>query len=163
MFRKILPFLILLLTLLLDQTILPVFVEHWALPSFLFCSIIVLGLLLGRTRGLLYGLIGGLLTDVLVATPLGLLTLIYAGCGYLSGIAGRRFQRYVLTVAVTPLLCLLIREAGLAFYAYLAGQFLNNQTLSQALMRVGIETVLCQFIYLLYNVMLRPKWSRYAA
>lgn len=161
--RRLLPFVILFFSLLLDVSILPPLISHWAMPILLLDSVIVLGLLLGRTRGILYGMIAGVLLDILVCEPIGLMTMLFAVCGYLSGIAGRKFQRYLLTVAVTPILCLLFFEAATAFYALLAGATVTGVAAGRALARVGIQTALCQLLYLFYNFLLKPKWSRYAA
>ena len=98
--RRFLPLILVLAALLLDISVVPILVSHWAVPSLSLCTVCVLGLLLGRTRGSLYGLIGGVLMDVLVGYPLGLKAVLYILSGYLCGVAGRKFQRYLLTVPV---------------------------------------------------------------
>ena len=163
MFRRFLPIVLIVFALLLDTSVLPVFVSHWAMPLLLLCTVIVLGLLLGRTRGILYGMIAGLLMDTMVSYPLGLFAVLYLICGYISGIAGRKFQRYLLTVAVTPVICCTIFECGVAGYAYLAGQNFDGASFLHAVLRIAVETALCQLLYLVYNAILKPKWSRYAA
>ena len=161
--RRFLPLLLIVIALLIDTSIVPVLVVHWAVPMVLFTTVIVLGLLLGRTNGLLYGMISGLLMDIVVGYPLGLMSILYMLAGYLSGVAGRKFQRYLLTVVIAPILCFSIYEVTMAVYVYVAGQALDAVVMQQALARIAIETVLAQLMYLLYNRMLRPSWSRYAA
>lgn len=161
--RRFLPLVLVLAALLIDISVLPMLVVHWAVPGLTLCTVCVLGLLLGRTRGLLYGMVGGVLLDVLVGYPVGLKAILYILSGYLCGVAGRKFQRYLLTVLVAPALCFLIYEGAMVVYLFMAGRLFSGQEMLRTLGRAGIETVLCQIIYLLYNKMLRPTWSRYAA
>lgn len=161
--RRIWPAILITLTLLIDTSVLPMLTRHWAVPLMLYSTVIVLGLLLGRINGLLYGMIGGLLMDILVGYPLGLMAVVYMVAGYLSGMAGRKYQRFLLTVVLTPALCFLAYEITMAVYMFFAGQTIDAPAMSNALMRVVIQTVLTQFLYLLYNRLLKPKWSRYAA
>lgn len=163
MFRRVLPLILLVVAVLADTALIPVLSVSPLMPLTSLVSVIVMGLLLGRTRGSLYGMIGGLLVDISVGTPLGLRTVLYLGCGYASGVAGRKFQRYAITPVITPLVLLSVCEAVLMLYLYMAGQTASAEMLRDALLRVGIETVLAQFMYLLYDRILKPSWSRYAA
>ena len=61
MFRRILPVILVLLMLLVDCTVLPVFVTGSLTPLLTLLTVHCLGLLLGRSSGALYGLIAGLL------------------------------------------------------------------------------------------------------
>ncbi|MEF9973940.1 MAG: rod shape-determining protein MreD [Clostridia bacterium] len=160
--KRFLPIILVLVTLLLDLSVVPMIAIHWAVPLLLLPTVIVLGLLLGRTRGLLYGMIGGLLVDILAGYPMGFMAILYMLLGYLAGLSGRKFQRYLLTVVMTPLVCLSIFEISMAVYQFISGQQMTLDNLVQALARIGIETVLAQFMYLLYNRLLRPTWQRYA-
>ena len=161
--RRFLPLILVLAALLLDISVVPILVSHWAVPSLSLCTVCVLGLLLGRTRGSLYGLIGGVLMDVLVGYPLGLKAVLYILSGYLCGVAGRKFQRYLLTVPVEPALCFILYECTMIVYLFMAGRQFSGGDMLRTLGRIAIETLLCQFFYLWFNRMLRPKWSRYAA
>lgn len=163
MLRRIMPYILLLVAMLLDTAILPVLTDSPLVPVLTLVSVIALGLLMGRTRGALYGIIGGLLTDVLVGYPLGLRTLLYLGCGYASGVAGRKFQRYAITPVVTPILCLAAYEGAMITYMYMLGQTIPWLFLRNALIRAGLETLLAQLLYLLFDKILKPSWSRYAA
>ncbi len=160
--RRILPGVLVVLALLIDTSVVPALVAHWAVPMLTLVTVSVLGLLLGRTRGLLYGMIGGLLLDISVGGAFGLYTALMLLTGYLSGVAGRKFQRYLLTVVLAPAACFFIFEAAMVVFVFMAGQDVDGEALRNAMARVFIETVLAQFMYLLYNRLLRPKWSRYA-
>lgn len=161
--RRLLPFFLVWGMFLLDTSVIPIFAVHWAVPMLLLTTVIVLGLLLGRTNGLLYGMIGGLLMDIIVGYPLGMMAIAYAVLGWVAGFAGFRFQRYLLTVAITPAICLAAFELVMIGYAFLQGQTIDQSVFQYAGARVAIETVLAQVLFLLYNRMLKPTWSRYAA
>lgn len=141
---------------------LPVLIQSQYLPMMTLITTIEFGLLLGRTRGSLYGMIGGLLIDLLTGYPMGLRTLLYISSGYVSGVAGRRFQRYLLTPVVAPLICFIGYEVALGTYAALSGASVGGADIRSALIRVAIQVVLIQPLYLLFDRMLKPSWSRWA-
>lgn len=155
------PFLLLLLSVLLDISVLPLVIPRFALMVSLM-TVVTLGLLLGRTRGALYGLIGGLLMDVLVGSQFGLTTLVYVACGYISGIAGRKYQRYLLTTLIAPLICYLLYELVMVGYVYMVNAQVEMLIVRDALILVLVQVALTQLLYLLYNRILKPSWSRYA-
>jgi len=160
--RRFLPVILLLVSVLLDLTVLPILIRSQYIPMMTLITVIELGLLLGRTRGSLYGMIGGLLIDILTGYPMGLRTVLYIASGYVSGFAGRRFQRYLLTPVVAPLLCILGYEAAMGVYAALSGAGIDGADIRAALLRVVLQVVLVQPLYLLYDRMLKPSWSRWA-
>lgn len=160
--RRFLPPILILVSALLDLAVLPVLIQSPYLPMMTLITTVELGLLLGRTRGSLFGMIGGLLIDLMTGYPMGLRTVMHIASGYVSGFAGRRFQRYILTPVVAPLLCFVGYEAVMAAYAALSGATVSGADLKDALIRVGIQVVLVQPLYLVFDRMLRPSWSRWA-
>ena len=160
--RRFLPVILTLVSVLLDLAVLPILIWSQYLPMMTLITVIALGLLLGRTRGSLYGMIGGLLIDILTGYPMGLRTVLYIASGYVSGFAGRRFQRYILTPVVAPLLCGLGYEAVTGLYAALSGAGIDGAFIRAALIRVAVQVVLVQPLYLLYDRMIKPSWSRWA-
>jgi rod shape-determining protein MreD len=163
LFRRIVPFLLVFLAMLLDTSVLPFLVTSAYLPMLSLMSVACIGLLLGRTRGTLYGMIAGLMIDITVSTPLGVMTLLYAATGFVCGVAGRKFQRYVITTVVAPLVCFLGYEAFMVVYSAAAGLEITGMLIRQAVTRAAIETALAQLMYLAYDKMIQPVWSRYAA
>ncbi len=160
--RRLLPVILLLVSVLLDLAVLPVLLDSRYLPMMTLITVIELGLLLGRTRGSLYGMIGGLLIDILTGYPMGLRTVLYIVSGYVSGFAGRRFQRYILTPVVAPLICFLGYEATMGITAALSGAGIDGADIQAALIRIALQVVLVQPLYLLYDRMIKPSWSRWA-
>ena len=160
--RRFLPLILLLMLVLLDLAVLPFLVQSQYLPMVTLIGTVEFGLLLGRTRGSLYGMIGGLLIDILTGYPMGLRTVLYIASGYVSGVAGRRFQRYILTPVVAPLISFLGYEAATGVYAWLSGAAVGGSDIRAALIRVAIGVVVVQPLYLLFDRILRPSWSRWA-
>ncbi len=160
--RRFLPVLLLIVSLMLDTSVVTQFWIARYAPLFTLMSVVVFGLLLGRTRGSMYGMIAGLLMDISIGQMLGLYTAQFLICGYLSGLAGRRYQRYVLTPVVMPLICFSLYELAMTITRYLSNGFFDTQTLRDGLIRVPVAVVMTQIIYLLYNRIFRPTWSRYA-
>lgn len=162
MFRRLLPLLLLIVTLLIDISVVPMIWATRYVPMFSLMTVVVLGLLLGRTRGSMYGLIGGLMLDILVGSPLGLMAAIFVLCGFVTGIMGRRYQRYLLTPVIAPLICFGLYELVLIGYLYLAGARIETTVFRDALIRASIAVICTQLMYLLYDRILKPSWSRFA-
>lgn len=161
MLKRILPYLFVLIAVMLDVSVLPVVAHSYFTPLCSLCTVVALALLLGRSVGTLLGLAGGLLIDVLVGSPLGLMTLLYVGSGYLSGLIGRKLHKNILFTVVAPILCATVLELTMIVYLYLAGAQIEPVLFGQAGIRVALEVVLVQFLYLFYNRILKPRWSRY--
>ncbi len=162
MFRRILPPLLAVFTLLLDTAILPVFTSHWLIPLFALLTVHALGLLLGRTQGALYGMIIGLLVDVSLGTPLGLMTLFYGGLGYLGGWFGRAMLSHPLAPVISSIIGFTIFEIGMVLYTAVAGAAFNGLMLLHALIRILLDIVLTEGLYILYDWLIKPSRSRFA-
>lgn len=84
MLKRIAPILTILLSVLLDTAIIPVFYYGRFLLPLSLIVVILIGIQLGRTYGLLYGTIAGLLLDVTTGT-LGMKLFPYMIIGFLVG------------------------------------------------------------------------------
>ena len=85
MFRRFAPALLILICFLLDTTILPiVFTGVYVVPLTV-VAVFLIGMLMGRMRGLLYGTIGGLLIDITSGT-LGMMTFFFMAAGFMIGL-----------------------------------------------------------------------------
>ena len=162
MFRRILPSILVAFTLLLDTAILPVFFSHWLMPAFALLTVHTLGLLLGRPRGSLFGMLSGLLVDISVSTPLGLMTLFYGGLGYLGGWFGRKMFRHPLAPLVSALVCFTLVEMGMAGFITLASATISSTVFVQALIRIALDVVLVEGLYIVYDWLIKPSRSRFA-
>lgn len=162
MLRRILSTVLVLVMLLIDCTVLPVFTHSPLMPQWTLLTVHCLGLLLGRSEGALYGLIAGLLTDILVSTPLGLMTALYTGMGYLGGWFARRRLRRPLTPLMSSALGFAGYELFLIVYVLFASGQMNSGALADAGIRVLIHVVLSLIMCWVYEKLLRPSRSRYA-
>lgn len=158
----ILPSLLVALGILLDATILPMVYNHWFMPLFALVTVHCLGLLLGRTRGVLYGMIAGILVDISVSTPLGLMTLFYAALGYLGGWFGRKMFRNPLMPVIASLVCFTLFELGMAIYTTLASATMEKMLFFRALIRLFADVAATQLLYIVYDWLLKPSHSRFA-
>ncbi len=157
--RRILSGLILLVAVLLDVTILPLFIHSQYLPNFTLLMVVSLGLRLGKTRGTLYGLTTGLLVDVSVGAAMGLntltLILIGYGCGYLGRLRKHALQNGVLGYLLGVMLYEIVHIA----YLYLAGGYVVGAVLLSTLWRVLISVACGGLLYFLSGLWTRPVRS----
>lgn len=85
MLRRFMPTIVILVTVILDTTIIPVaYTGVYAVPLTV-VAVLLIGMLMGRMRGLLYGTIGGLLIDITSGT-LGLMTFFFMAVGFMIGL-----------------------------------------------------------------------------
>ena len=157
MLRRILPPLIVAFTFLLDTAIVPVFGTHWLIPLFALITVHTMGMLLGRTTGALYGMIIGLFVDISVSMPLGLMTGFYTMLGYAGGLFGRKLYRLLLAPAISAAVCFAVFEIGMALYTTIAGAAFVKELFVRALIRWGLDVVLVQALYMLYQWIIQPN------
>ncbi len=162
MIRRILPALLLALTFLLDTAVLPALTDFWLVPVFSMALVHCLGLLLGRTRGVLFGMILGLLVDITVSTPLGLMTVIDALLGYAGGWFGRVMWRSPLAPAVSAAACFSLYEFLMDIYLIFTSAQYDGRLFLRSLARVGVYVALVYGGCLLLDRLLKPSKSRFA-
>ena len=150
------------LTLLLDTAVLPVFLTPWWMPLFALLTVHTMGLLLGRTRGSLFGMLAGLAVDISVSTPLGLMTLFYGLLGYAGGWFGRKMFRNPLAPVVSAAVCFTLFEMSMIGYTALAGASVGLEMLIHALIRIAVDVVLVEGMYVIYDWLIKPSRSRFA-
>lgn len=162
MIRRILPFFLLALFFLLDITILPVLASHWLIPVFSLVLVHCLGLLEGRSRGTLDGLVLGLLIDITAGTPLGLMTALYAGMGYVGGWVGRTMWRNKLAPLFSAAFCFAVYELVMDVYVtFMAAQF-DSMLFLRSLIRLPIYIALVLGGYYGLGRLMGSKRSHYA-
>lgn len=85
MLRRLSPMLTILLCVILDTTIIPILLSSPYVVPLTMVAVFLIGMLLGRTHGVLYGMIGGLLIDISAGT-LGMMTFFMMAVGFLIGL-----------------------------------------------------------------------------
>lgn len=84
MLKRIMPPLLLVLSVLLDTAAIPLFYAGRFLIPLSLVMVILIGIQLGRVRGMVFGLIGGLLLDISAGTT-GMKLFPYVLIGFLIG------------------------------------------------------------------------------
>ena len=141
--------------LILDTAVIPIFFVHWLMPLFSMILALCLGLLLGRSRGTVYGVTAGLLVDITVSTPLGLMTAAYGALGLWGGLMMRLFPRARALPLVAAALGFTVFELYMTGYMALTVTRLEPALLLRSLGRVALNTALTEGMYLLLRKMLR--------
>lgn len=162
MLKRMMPGILSALALLLDVSILPLITVSPYMPQISLMTVLCLGLLLGRTRGLIHGLAVGLALDVLVASPMGLQTVMYTLIGYAGGIFGRAFTRHPLTPLLAAAISFVLYEIVCYVYIVFATFDFHAATLPLALVRIPVHVAGAQVLFYLYEFILKPSRSRYA-
>ncbi len=158
MLRRLTPTLLILACFILDTTVLPVAYGGIYTVPLTAVAVLLIGMLLGRMRGLLYGTIGGLLIDITSGT-LGMMMFFFMAMGYLVGLilnnseehprAGRRQarkQRFRRAVWVFALY-------AMGEIALFVVQYFNTAAISwRYFINIGIRTAICTALTLI----LRP-------
>lgn len=162
MFRKLIPTLSVLVLMLLDTAVVPLFLQSDLTPSLTYMGIVALALLLGKASGVLYGLMGGLLLDITVGYPMGMQLVLYAVVGYGCGLAGRHLGRRWMLAPIAGALASLIRELVLFVYLYLAGSLIDMRLLVRALGLASGSGVLAFALYYGFLWLIKPASPRYA-
>ena len=162
MIRRILPFFITAAVFLLDTALLPVFTHHWLLPVFSLVVVQCYGLLLGRSRGLMHGIILGLLVDISVSTPFGLMTVIYALMGYMGGWFKVMMWRSRLVEVISGAACFAAYELLMDIYVTFFSAQLSGWLFVYSLVRVPMYAALVFLFCRVLDWLLKPSHSRFA-
>ncbi len=163
LYKRIFATCMAVLFVLLDTSVLPFSgINMLYCPRMALLSVITIALLLGRTQGILYGAVAGVLMDITVSIPMGLTSIVYTVAGFVSGYLGRKSRYALLSSIISPIISMLIYELAQAgYYIANAGIFSGDMFLMM-LIRILIGTFLVQILYLLFNLVLKTKHSRYA-
>ena len=158
MLRRLAPTLMILVCVTLDTTVIPVFYGGVYTVPLTIVAVFLIGMLMGRMSGLLYGTIGGLLIDITTGT-LGMMTFFFMAVGFMIGLilynpgerlrsarrhAGRkRFQRGIWVFVLYAI-------GEVALYVI---QYFNTADLRPIyFVNIGVRALICTALTLL----LRP-------
>ncbi len=162
MLRRLAPLFIMLAAFLLDTAVLPAFYYGRYLVPLTLAAVILTGIQRGRTQGMLYGMIAGLLLDVSAGT-LGVKLFAYVLIGFLIGFfldqqpqidrsMPRRDRLQLLLVrAIWIVALLLLHEIILFVYQYFHTAVFRWVYVRDLLIRVALTTALCMAAYPLFH------------
>lgn len=156
--KRLVPILLILLSVLLDTAVLPVFLYGRYLIPISMVSVILIGIQRGRMSGMLYGLIAGLLLDVSAGT-LGMKLLPYVLIGFLIGFfldsqpqisrsldRKERLQLYAVRAIWIGVLVLL-HEIVMLVYQYFSTAILEWKYVRDLMLRSVLTVGLCLLMY----------------
>lgn len=163
MLKRILPALAIVLSVLLDTAVLPVFLYGRYLIPVSLVMVILIGIQLGRMNGMLYGMIAGLLLDISAGT-LGLKLIPYILIGFLIGFlldtqpeisrSTERKDRLQLLAVRAIWICalLLLHEIILLVYQYFSTAIFEWKYVRDLAIRVAGCVALCLLLYQPFRV-----------
>ena len=154
--RKIFCIALTLLGILLDSAVLPFTGLNMSyVPRICLINIISIATVMGATRGIIYGAAGGILLDITVYQPTGLISLLYTVMGLVSGFLTHRVRKPLVTV-VPPLVSLVLFEVSMTFYYYFNTGVFPATRILPALIRIAIGFVLVQLLFIPCLRILKP-------
>ncbi len=163
LYKRVFCVCMVLLGLLLDTSIIPFSsLNPQYMPKFALLAIITIALLMGRTQGILYGMIGGVMMNITLSIPTGLVAVMYTIAGFLAGWIGRGMRIRILSSIIAPIVAMMLYEMSLALLFVVSSQMIIGTMFVNAILRTLIGTAIIQVMYLLFNAVLKPKHSRYS-
>lgn len=160
--KRIFAIFTVLFSVILDSSVIPFEVENPVfVPKITLLVIITIALLMGRTQGILYGMIGGVFMDITLMIPVGITSLLYTLAGFTAGYIGRKMRIRILSSIVSPIVAMLIYEGVMLIYYASTGANVHSAMLIHALVRTLIGCAAIQLLYIAFNAVLKPKHSRY--
>lgn len=160
MFRRLMPYLLIVVLVLADTSVIPVFTSSVYVLPITLLYVMCAGMLLGRMHGMLCGLLGGLLVDILTGYPLGYMMIAYIACGYITGFMGydsdevRAQENYsrvraMLRRAIYVAVVLAIFEIVTIVYQYFHTALMQGRYFLYALIRTALGTAITTGMYFL--------------
>ncbi|MBR5751836.1 MAG: rod shape-determining protein MreD [Clostridia bacterium] len=156
--RKRMFFLIVftLFAVMLDASVLP----HTGLnmryvPRICLVAVALIGTVLGSTQGIIYGAMAGILLDITVYQPAGLVAVVYTLCGLIAGFISYRTRAYLVTL-IPPAAVMLFYTAVMSLYVYFSTGVYPADKLGYALIQMVISMFLVQLLYLPLVKILKP-------
>lgn len=150
--------------LLIDTSVMPFAgVNVMYMPKLSLLAALVIAMLMGRTQGMIYSTLGGVLMDISLTIPTGLVSVLYTISALVASFIAQRMRMRLLISVIAPIAAMAVFEFVLMAYYYLSAQTVSLAQFFAILARIGIGTVIVQPLYLLFNAVLKPPRSRYAA
>lgn len=147
-----------ILTLLLDTSLIPYAGLNTSYcPRLCLIAVIMIGCLAGRTQGIIYGTLAGLMLGFTVYTPASFTLIIYVLCGLIAGFWGHIVPRLLITV-VPVFASLFVYEGINAIYFYFSGGTLPLFMVMNAGIRIVTGLVAAQLLYFpFYRVLVHKR------
>jgi len=155
--KKIFCIIAVIFTLLLDTSLIPYTGLNTSYcPRLCLITVIMIASMAGKTQGLIFGTLAGLLLGFTVYTPTGLTLIMYVCCGFIAGFWGRIVPHALITI-VPVLASLVLWECVSAVYYYFSCGSLPLFMLVNASIRIGVSFLTAQLFYFPFNRVLGLK------
>ena len=172
MFKKLAPIFTVLLSVLLDTSVIHVLYHGVFLIPVSMIVVVLISILLGKSWGVLYGLIAGLILDVTAGT-LGLKLFGYIALGFMVGlmldqqdhkgmIERDQSIRNALARIIWIAVFVGLYEVVMLIYQYFSTAVFEWAFVQNLLIRLGTTVVLSTLLYPLLRRMYLGKRSRFA-
>lgn len=141
--RKIYVLLLLLLTFIVESTLLRFIKIYGVEPDLLMVVVVSFALLDGKYSGIIYGLFAGFLQDVFFNPAVGMTMIPYMIVGYLSGYFNTKvFKEKTFTDFIYVVLSSLVFNAIMLFEMYLLNHSLDITTnIYKSLISIGYNSI----------------------
>lgn len=158
MLKKLAPILAVILSVIWDTAILPTFYYGRFLVPLSLVVVVLCGIQLGRVRGMLYGMIAGLMLDVSAGT-LGMKFFPYVLIGFLigflldqqpeisRGMERRERVQHIAVRAIWIAVLLTVHEIVMLVYQYFSTAVFRWSYVGVLLARVALTTALCMLLF----------------
>lgn len=165
MFRRILPYMLIVLLVLIDVSVVPVFTASIYVLPLTLIFVICVSMVLGRLHGVLGALMGGLLIDILSGYPVGYMMIAYPAFCLITGLFGydtdemraqddysriKAFLRRALVVFIV----MVLYETVIIVYQYFHTALMQAWYFTAAFWRCGLLTALVSLMYYPVSVLL---------
>lgn len=115
---------ILFLALTIQTCVFPLLPFLSAAPNLVLITVFICGFIEGKERGMLYGLVAGLLMDLFYSGPFGFYTLFFVNIGYANGIFTKYYYEDYITL---PLVLSVANDLAYNLYVYVFGFLIRNR------------------------------------
>ncbi|MCI8864402.1 MAG: rod shape-determining protein MreD [Lachnospiraceae bacterium] len=116
--------LLMLLAFTIQSGVFPLLPFLAATPNLLLILTFSFGFIYGKSAGLWYGLLAGILLDLFYSGPFGFYTLLFIHLGYFNGICTKYYYEDYITL---PLILSLINEVAYNCYIYVFRFLIRNK------------------------------------
>jgi len=161
--RKAREFIILGLLVLLQTQLLPWWPGTGRSPDLIMLGISMLALMVTPMNAILNALLTGLMYDLMVGHPMGLMILTYALCGY-APVAYTRLRPNMRWFEVIALIAMItaLKEGILMGYCYFTAVYIELSFITILLRRLALNCLLALPLYFLFSLIIGYGDRRHA-
>ncbi len=155
--RRVFCIVFTLLGLFMDISVLPFTgIDVQYVPRLCLVNIILISTVMGGTRAMVYAAVCGILGDITVYYPPGLISFAYTFAAIIAGFISSRTRPSLVTV-IPPLVTFVLYELSMLFALYFEAGYFAASRLGAAGIRTVAALVLVQLLYIPCVRILKPE------